>query len=332
QPLAAFSHDGPFATLAMPNDVTVTRQVLAEPDSGLSERTWATLVDGTPLVTATRRGKGVLVLFHVTADTRWSNLPLSGTFVDMLRHIVELAGSSAAAEAGVTGPRAQRDVVPPSRVLDGFGAFGPPPASARPVPSNFTARATGDHPPGFYGPPEALLAVNTLSPSDRPEPIDFAPLNARREAYRLGEPPDLRAPLFLAALALLVLDALVVFSLAGGIRRVLPRPRIATVVLIAAGLSLAPPGAPRAGPADDQVAMKSTTDTRLAYVITGDAEVDNLSKAGLQGLTMFLAQRTALEAGEALGVHHRRGQVALYSPLFCPLLAAGAAPPAPAPA
>jgi len=35
----------------------VTRQVLAEPDSGLTERTWATLADGTPLVTAARRGK-----------------------------------------------------------------------------------------------------------------------------------------------------------------------------------------------------------------------------------------------------------------------------------
>src|SRR5262249_58216810 len=103
QPLAAFSHDGPFATLAMPNDVTVTRQVLAEPDSGLSERTWATLVDGTPLVTATRRGKGMLVLFHVTADTRWSNLPLSGTFVDILRHIVELAASSAVADTRTPG-------------------------------------------------------------------------------------------------------------------------------------------------------------------------------------------------------------------------------------
>ena len=137
QPLAGFSRDSPFANLAVPDDVTVTRQVLAEPDSGLTERTWATLVDGTPLVTATRRGKGVLVLFHVTADTRWSNLPLSGVFVDMLRRIVDLAGSTAATEVGVAGARGRLEVVPPSRVLDGFGVFGPPPASARPVPANY---------------------------------------------------------------------------------------------------------------------------------------------------------------------------------------------------
>src|SRR6266849_1656033 len=98
QQLAAFSREGPFFGMPVPGDVAVTRQVLAEPDSDLGDRTWATLADGTPLVTAVRRGRGLIVLFHVTADTRWSNLPLSGTFVDMLKRIVGLAGSTAAAE------------------------------------------------------------------------------------------------------------------------------------------------------------------------------------------------------------------------------------------
>ena len=67
------------------------RQVLAEPDAALSDKVWARLGDGTPLVTAGPRGKGLIVLFHVTADTTWSNLPLSGLFVDMLRRIVAKA-------------------------------------------------------------------------------------------------------------------------------------------------------------------------------------------------------------------------------------------------
>src|SRR6185436_19643950 len=173
QQLAAFARESPFNGMAVPNDVTVTRQVLAEPDSGLTERTWATLADGTPLVTAGRRGKGVIVLFHVTADTRWSDLPLSGTFVDMLKRIVALAGSSANAET-ITDAAGNRAVVPPTRVLDGFGAFTPPPSTARPVPAGFNSRATADHPPGFYGPPEGLLAVNTLHAADRLTPLDYA--------------------------------------------------------------------------------------------------------------------------------------------------------------
>jgi len=133
QQLAGFSREGPFLGMPVPGDVTVTRQVLAEPDSDLGDRTWATLADGTPLVTAVRRGKGLLVLFHVTADTRWSNLPLSGTFVDMLKRIVGLAGSTAAAEPEGRAVKS-REVVPPTRVLDGFGSFEPPPVTTLKTP------------------------------------------------------------------------------------------------------------------------------------------------------------------------------------------------------
>ena len=92
QALTAFSKESPFGTMAVPNDVTVTRQVLAEPDSELPAKVWASLGDGTPLVTQALRGAGRVVLFHVTADTRWSDLPLSGSFVEMLRRVVALAG------------------------------------------------------------------------------------------------------------------------------------------------------------------------------------------------------------------------------------------------
>jgi hypothetical protein len=323
QQLAAFAHESPFNGMPIPGDVTVTRQVLAEPDAELNDHTWATLADGTPLVTATRRGKGMIVLFHVTADTRWSDLPLSGAFVEMLKRLVGLAGSTVAADAGDASPAGVRDAVPPSRVLDGFGAFEPPPSTARPVPSGFTGRASADHPPGFYGPPEGLLAVNTLLPSDRPALIDFAPLNARLEPYRLSEPRDLRGPILLVAFGLLAIDALVVFSLAGGMQRLLPRRRVAAslvFVAVLAAASLAPATRSSADPATDDFAMKSTLETRLAYVVTGDSEVDGVSKAGLQGLTLFLAQRTALEAGEPIGLDIGRDELAFFPLIYWPIV------------
>jgi Domain of unknown function (DUF4159)/Aerotolerance regulator N-terminal len=323
QQLAAFAHESPFNGMPIPGDVTVTRQVLAEPDAELNDHTWATLADGTPLVTATRRGKGMIVLFHVTADTRWSDLPLSGAFVEMLKRLVGLAGSTVAADAGDASPAGVHDAVPPSRVLDGFGAFEPPPSTARPVPSGFTGRASADHPPGFYGPPEGLLAVNTLLPSDRPALIDFAPLNARLEPYRLSEPRDLRGPILLVAFGLLAIDALVVFSLAGGMQRLLPRRRVAAslvFVAVLAAASLAPATRSSADPATDDFAMKSTLETRLAYVVTGDSEVDGVSKAGLQGLTLFLAQRTALEAGEPIGLDIGRDELAFFPLIYWPIV------------
>ena len=332
QKLAAFAQDSPFNGMKVPNDVTVSRQVLAEPDAQLNERTWATLGDGTPLVTAQRRGKGLLVLFHVTADTRWSDLPLSGAFVDMLRHIVSLSGS-VASEGKASGTRADNrsgQVVPATRVLDGFGAFTSPPPTARPVPSNYAGRASADHPPGFYGPPEGLVAVNTLAPADRPAPLSFSGLKASFDIYRHGEPLDLRGPVFLAALALLLLDALVVFWLSGGLSALRMRRRVAAMVaalgLIGALAMPHPahaqqPAAPPPKLTAEQLAfaLNATHQTHLAYVVTGDPEVDEVSKAGLQGLTLFLAQRTALEAGDPIGLDPARDELAFFPLIYWPI-------------
>ena len=59
--------------------------------------------------------------------------------------------------------------------------------------------------------------------------------------------------------------------------------------------------------------------THLAYIVTGDAEVDAVSKAGLQGLTLFLAQRTALEAGEPIGLDPARDELAFFPLIYWPI-------------
>ncbi len=338
QHLAAFSTDSPFAGMKVPDDVTVRRQVLAEPDATLTDRTWASLGDGTPLVTAQKHGKGMIVLFHVTADTRWSDLPLSGTFVEMLKRIVSLAGSTAAAQSAdkagsAAAARRTAQVVPPTRILDGFGAFSSPPPDARPLPVDYKGHGTADHPPGFYGPPEGLVAVNTLSPTERPAPLNLSGLDATFDVYRHGEPLDLRGPVFVAGLALLMLDGLLVFWLSGGFGALLPRRRATAALLafgIAAALSLpqptqaqqaqskAPP--PAALTAQQEAfALKATHKTHLAYVVTGDPQVDAITKAGLEGLTLFLAQRTALEPGDPMGLDPARDELAFFPLIYWPI-------------
>ncbi len=327
QQLAAFSRDGPFAGMAVPNDVTVSRQVLAEPDAMLADRTWATLGDGTPLVTAAKQGRGMIVLFHVTADTRWSDLPLSGTFVDMLKRIVNLAGtverSGAEQEKALANERSRpTETLAPARILDGFGAFGPPPPTARPVLVGFSGRATADNPPGFYGPPEGLLAINTLKSVDRLHPLDLSALNAQVAPFRMSEPQDMRGPIFLAALALCLIDALIVFFLAGGIERLFRWRRAAAAVVIGVALALAvaAPQPAHADKAADDFAIRATSKTHLAYIITGNAEVDEISRSGLQSLTLFLARRTALEAGEPIGVDPARDELAFFPLIYWPVV------------
>ncbi|NWG45265.1 MAG: BatA domain-containing protein, partial [Alphaproteobacteria bacterium] len=94
QGLQAFDAASPFAGLPIPEDVVVRRQVLAQSEGEPGVENWARLADGTPLVTARNIGKGLLVLFHVSATPGWSDLPLSGLFQGMLGRLVALAAGS----------------------------------------------------------------------------------------------------------------------------------------------------------------------------------------------------------------------------------------------
>jgi len=327
QHLAAFAADGPFAGLEVPKDVTVNRQVLAEPDAVLATKSWASLEDGTPLVTGEHRGKGIVTLFHVSADMRWSDLPMSGSFVEMLRRIVDMSGYTSNPGAGVAG-EARAETVAPLRTLDGFGAFGPPPSTAKPLAADFRDRATPDHPPGFYGPADGPLAVNALAAADRIAVLDTSGLRAQRASYTNSEPRDLRGILLSSSLALFLIDAIIVALLGAGIAALLRRraaPAALAFVLVLSTMLAAP--APSHADEKDDFAIKATTQTRLAYVVTGNADVDSIVKAGLSGLTLFLAQRTALEAGEPIGVDPAHDELAFFPLIYWPVVPGAEKPP-----
>lgn len=331
QHLAAFAADGPFAGLPVPDDITVTRQVLADPDPALASKTWASLADGTPLVTGERRGKGVLALFHVSGDTRWSDLPLSGTFVEMLRRVVDMAGYADAAGSNLT-PDTKVETLAPTRILDGFGAFTAPPATAKPVKADYRGAASLDHPPGFYGPVDGPVAVNTLAATDRLTALDTSSLNATRANYTNAEPRDLRGTLLSLALLLFVVDAIIIAILGGALAGLLRRRSVATALVLTVVLSAFSPhaldaqtpsakSAQATNTAKDDFAIKAVSQTHLAYVITGNAEVDNIVKAGLSGLSLFLAQRTALEAGDPIGVDPAKDELSFFPLIYWPVIA-----------
>ncbi len=333
--LSYFAPTGPFEGMRAPNDVTVTQQILAEPDAALTEKTWAALEDGTPLITGERRGKGVVALYHVTADSGWSSLPLSLAFVETLRRLTALSAlSGEAQDVGAAADASRRDatLLSPLRVLDGFGAFRPPPATAEPVRRAHQEPASAKHPPGFYGTQESPLAVNTLAANAELATLDLSgavvrPLLARQAL-------DLRPHLLTLAVLLFMADALLALMLAGGLARLRPRRAAAAAVLLAAaGLVMLDPSpavaqtpapAPAARPADripsfraDDVEAALTT--RLAYVITGDSQVDEISRQGLQGLTRALSTRTALDPGEPIGIDLARDELAFYPLLYWPM-------------
>src|SRR5438105_2061244 len=219
--LAPFTPESQFAGLAIPGDVTVSRQVLAEPDLDLAAKTWARLVDGTPLVTAERRGRGWIVLVHTTANADWSNLALSGLFVEMLRRIETM--SQGVTEAG-------EEALAPIETLDGFGRLQRAPPTARPIPAAeiATAIASPRHPPGFYGTADARRALNLSAGVPELKAIERLPPETQNENFTAGREIDLRPPLLTAALLIAMADLLIAYGLRGLLRR--RPPRLAAVL------------------------------------------------------------------------------------------------------
>jgi hypothetical protein len=337
--LAPFGAASPFAGLAVPPDVNVTRQVLAEPETGLPAKTWAELTDGTPLVTAERRGKGLIILFHVSAESGWSNLPISGLFVDMLRRICALAGETDAAAGseqigsdriGSDSSAASAPSFAPLRTLDGFGVLGPPPATAKPIPADFSSRADSDHPPGFYGAGEAAVAVQTLIAGDELTPMNYASLGLAHALLDSSAPLHLRPGLLTAALLGLILDGLALLYLSGKLRWRRLGAALGAICAIAVIASTPAPSVQAAEPQKKDVASQRDKDaaltTRLAYVGSGDARVDETSRLGLETLSRALSQRTSFAPGEPVGIDPSKDELAFYPMLYWPIVATAPQP------
>ena len=202
-----------------------------------------------------------------------------------------------------------------------------PPSTAKPLPADFRDRATPEHPPGFYGPADGPLAVNTLAAADRIAPLDTSALRARRASYSNAAPRDLRGILLSTALAIFLVDAIIVAFLGGGIATLLRRRTAAAALALLFTVSISAAPWPSHAQNSDDFAIKATSQTRLAYVVTGNADVDSIVKAGMAGLTLFLAQRTALEAGDPVGVDPARDELAFFPLIYWPIVPGAAKPP-----
>ena len=304
--LASFAADSPFAGLAIPADVTVARQVLAEPDLDLASKTWARLADGTPLVTAEKHGEGWVVLMHTTANAEWSNLALSGLFVEMLRRVVAMS-------QGVTG--VGEGALPPLETLDGFGRLQHAPPTARPIAAKEigTTMPSPRHPPGFYGAADSRRALNLSDGVTELKPIAELPDGVARETFAKSAEIDIRPPLLAAAFLLALLDLVIAYALRGLLRR---RP-----IGVAAGVLLALMIAAPAVHADDSFVVRATSELRLAYIQTGNQAVDAESRAGLVGLIDTLNRRTAVETAEPLAVDIERDELIFFPLLYWPVTA-----------
>lgn len=322
QKLAPFPASSPFFGLAVPDDITVRRQVLAEPSLELASHTWARLQDGTPLVTALQHGKGHIVLFHVTANSDWSNLPLSGLFVDMLQRVIDLSLNAGTPSTNGTTNTA---TLSPREALDGFGALRPAPASAEPVSlaDLATLRPAPNHPPGFYGPADAPRALNTTRSNETLLSLTDVPSGASLNVYAADRVVQLGPSLLVAAIILALIDGLAALALMGKLSWLsraarAPVARNAALLIAISALTFFKLPAARA---DDAALIDAALHTHLAYIVTGNPSVDAMSRAGLDGLTERLTAKTALEPDKPVGLDIERDQITLFPLIYWPVTA-----------
>lgn len=306
--LAPFAETSPFYGLPIPEDVTVSSQVMAQPDPSLAERVIAELTDGTPLVTAKSLGQGRVVLFHVSANAEWSTLPLSGLFVRMLDRL---------AVSSVTGQPEAEDLAgsvwQPLRVLDGFGRMQDAANLAGVAGEDLVEAPLGPNlRPGLYEGETRRLARNVMVAGRE---LTAASWPASVAVAGLDRPEQVPLAGYLLALALLILLADVVAALVLSGRLSLRGRQAALGVVL--GLVALTPYQARAQ--DDQFALSATAEVVLAYVITGNREVDDISRAGMLGLSDTLFFRTSVEPDPPMGVDLERDELAFFPLLYWPI-------------
>lgn len=321
--LAAFSPNSPFFGLEIPDDVRVSAQVLAQPDPSLSQRVIAMLADGTPLVTRKQSGKGQIVLFHVTANAEWSSLPLSGLFVQMLERLSQSVAGSQPDTASLQGTIWQ-----PSQMLSAQGQLEPATRLAGIAAEKlFDAPLSAEIRPGLYTHAKEQVARNVIATDSRFLPAVWPNGTNLRGLSDRSERP-LGGWCLMLSLLILLVDVLATLSLSGRL------VSTAVVLCLLATLSNIRPASAQddtatheqtmdglEGAVVSEKAWQASSQLTLAYVVTGNRQVDSISKAGLDGLSQTLFARTSVEPAAPVGLDLERDTLTFYPLLYWPMTA-----------
>jgi uncharacterized protein DUF4159/aerotolerance regulator-like protein len=306
--LRAFEEGSAFYGLKVPDEVTVSSQVVAQPDPDLAERVVAALQDGTPLVTQKYVGNGRVVLFHVTANAEWSNLPLSGLFVQMLER---LAVSTSGALEDIQDLEGL--IWKPEQAIDAFGVIRDISGLPGVEGAALAARVlSADLPPGVYSNGGRKAALNVmakdmvLEKTNWPSAATVLPLVKTAQRY-------LKPYFLIAALGLMLLDIFAALWLSGKLTKRFAG-QIASVVL---ALAFAQPNTVRAQ--SEEQLLNVINNTVLAYVKTGNTKIDKTSQAGLLGLSTELFRRTSVEPIEPVGVDIEQDELSIFPFLYWPM-------------
>jgi hypothetical protein len=307
--LKPFPKESPFFGLAISPDITINQQILAQPSEDLPMRTWAMLEDGTPLITGAPKDKGLLVFIHTAATPDWSSLPVSGLFVDILRRLVAISGKPDITAQNTEG------YLEPLMVLDGFGVLTKPDSSVKPIEATTekTLPISSDSPPGFYGRGGLQITMNTGDSLKSLKTLLTVPDGGRLDFYGKTNELDLQPYFLFAALALLLLDGLILIVMA--MTKFSWRTSAISAIAIVMILGASSP----TNAQDQSKEIQYADGLYLAYIKSGDSKIDNTAQAGLEGLAKALKRRTSVEPDGVIGLDPETDSLLFFPLIYWPV-------------
>ncbi|MEC8574864.1 MAG: DUF4159 domain-containing protein, partial [Pseudomonadota bacterium] len=197
----------------------------------------------------------------------------------------------------------------PLKVLDGYGRL----EDAQTLPgvageALAEGRVGPELRPGLYRDGEKVLALHVLAPDTELAPATW-PVTVPVEGLRGAVTTDLSGYFLTAALVILALDVLASLFVSG-------RLWGARVAVVALALVM---------PATDGFAQEASVtashaqEVVLGHVRTGNREVDDISLAGLRGLSNVLYFRTSVEPADPVTVDLEMDELAFYPFLYWPI-------------
>ncbi|QHI95873.1 DUF4159 domain-containing protein [Aristophania vespae] len=307
QNLAPFPPNSPLYGLTVAKDVSVKKQLIAEPSETLSSHVWATLNDGTPLITARQEGKGWVILFHVTPTADWSNLPLSGLFPQILEKLIEVTPHVNGLNE--TGSIIAETSLSPWKTLSLKGTLEKPPLTALPLPRNNSDGVSATHPVGFYGVAPNIVPFNLVQNKN---PLIKEPLLGVFTKPDLSPAHYALGPFLLVfALILLMLDLILTICRHGNFSKITLR---ISIICLTLPILHSP-----SGYAASLTAPPEALQPSLAFIPSGQADTDEIVKEGLKGLTHFINQRSTAHLSTPRAVTPGQDNLAFYPVIYWPI-------------
>ncbi len=309
QKLANFPLNSPFSHLNIPDEIEVNKQIVAEPSLDLLEHAIAILNDGTPLITARKQKAGWNILFHISATPEWSNLPLSGLFLEQLNILTNMSSSNNSS----TAKKETDSLFFLTEKIDPYGALTAATRQEKPLktPLNHNFILSKDTPAGIYKNDQTILNINVgdfikLHTSQIIDSIgsDFSIIEYQKKSNIHYKPL-----LLMIACALFIIDLIYISAVNKGF-----------LILAFIIMTTAPAHA-------QQNISKETSQTYLAYIKTGDPHLDKISQYGLTTLAQEATRRTSADLGGITGLNLLTDSLQPYPLIYWPISSQASAYP-----